>query len=110
MNNKKNTAEIYDKIKKQIYSLEDRLYLIKEEVANYVVDFGKYRGKTLAEIAYKDISYYHWLRQNNSLPYTFNSHIDCYVRTKIKDHIRQKIAEERMRMREEQGYVGRFIL
>lgn len=108
--NKKDTSEQYEEIKKLINNLEDKLCAIKEEVASYVINFGKYKGKTLAEIACMDIQYYCWLKQKDLIPYTINFPIDYYVHTKIRDHVEHEIIAEYMERKEEQGYVGRYII
>lgn len=106
----KDTASQYKDIKKQIRELESELYNIKQEVANYKIGFGKYKGKTLAEIAHEDLSYYSWLKRKNLIPYTINPEINIYVMSCIADKLAGEAAREYMEMKARQGYVGRYII
>ncbi len=104
------TAAQYDAIQKQINESFIELHKIQEKVANYKITFGKHNGKTLAEIAHRDSNYYWWLKKNNLIPFTLNAKIDLYVRTKINQENEMAWIEQYNRMKEEQGYVGRYIM
>lgn len=104
------TAFQFDSIEKQIRELEDKQIAIMEQVANYKVTFGKYKGKTLAEIAHKNSKYYNWIKVNNLIPFTFNFKIDMHVRTKIQNRIDFELVADYQRKKDEQGYVGRYII
>lgn len=101
-------AAKYDNIKNQIKALEDELINIKQEVANYKIPFGKYKGQTLAQIAHKDLRYYQWLKSKNVIPYTINFDINIYITTCIQDKIQFEIIKEEHDMKEKQGFAGRY--
>lgn len=106
----RDTAREYSDTKKEINKLEDKLINIKEEVSNYKVTSSKYKDKTLAEIAHKDFSYYKWLKSKSLIPYTINIDIDLYIMDKISSKISLSMAEEYSKRKEEQGYVGRYMI
>lgn len=72
--------------------------------------FGKYKGKSLAEIAHIDIHYYLWLKHNNLILYTINPEIDIYIMSRIDNEIEAGCIREYDEMKAKQGYVGRYMI
>lgn len=112
----KDTEKLYQDLKDEISILRNKIRELEkeqdkltDEVANYVVDFGIYKGKTLAQIAYEDLSYYLWLIKHKCIPYTLHIKMDLYIRTKISEgnSFSQTIQNERTT--EEQGFRGRYV-
>lgn len=107
---KHDTATEYRDIKHKISELQDRLITIKEEVSNYTIPFGKYKGKTLAEIASMNLSYYSWLKKNDLIPYTISPEMDIYIMLKCINKAECELSRQQAKMKYEQGYNGRYII
>lgn len=46
------------------------------EIADYVIDFGKYNGETIASIYQKDQKYLNWIIENKAKHYSI---VQCYI-------------------------------
>lgn len=103
-------ASKYKDTKRKIHELENELISIKQEAANYKVQFGKYKNKTLAEIADIDLQYYQWLKRKNLIPFTVCPEIDTYIMDAINRHTEYELASEYERMKRKQGYSGRYMI
>lgn len=107
---KEDASNYYDELEKQIREIEDVQGKIIRYIANYKIEFGKHKGKTIAEIAYYDYQYYRWMKKNKVLPFTLNIHMDCIITDMIKNKNNLEALDRTDKMLEEQGYRGRFII
>lgn len=105
----KNYKEEIERIECQIKALECERDSLLMQFAGQKLGFGKYKGLTYAEVAHKDLQYFNWMMKEGLIP-PMSSKQYLYVTTKIHNEYESAFAKEYERMKEEQGYVGRYMI